>query len=736
MVTGAVVYRRRNRYRGAALTLRARLLCSSVAVVAAAVACGKAGTGLKGGKSKLSPPAPVDFGQVYQGAHAKAEAVLQNTGPHPLDLTLALAGDPQLSLAATTVTLNGGATANAEIDLAATTLGPASAQIQISGDDTDTIEVTAIVLADLPCPAPGPCLQSSFDPDRGSCISSATGDGLPCDGGDPCQTSSSCTAGVCKGLRANCDDVDVCTTDYCQPGVGCEHLDESGACGGADPCQIYFCDPTAGCKSSAAADGTPCQSQAPCIHANICLGGSCTGLPVPDGTSCLDPRDPCAPDATCHSGQCHSPTAEALVPGDILWQAISSAFSDGDGGTLWDGGIPDASSLQFGWRAAAASDADGDLYLDDLLPDGGCQLVSLDLCGRPRWRVDYASSTQWTNGRHLLATGMVISVGTDQTLSGQSQTTGQLLWTFDPAQQAGVPPNSGFVIEDIALAQSGILYYSADWTVEDPTLGQLRARLVGGLLRNGQAKFQSQQPSLPYDGLYPNRFGYPLMVDENENLFTAMNLGPGQGEILSFDQTGAQRFALPLSRENLDGLSENHGLFVEPVSVTAFDDLGRVAWSHTEPLALVNSNGHSPVVSSEGHAMLLRYRYDKGLGVAESYDASGTLLWQTMLQADEEARTSDVLDSAGLFYFVTNSQRLLALRESDGSQAWSLSLPSSAPVYNGVLALTPAGALVASVSERLFGIYAGNGLSTGPWPRFRGGNDNASAPATPAQPAP
>ena len=262
-----------------------------------------------------------------------------------------------------------------------------------------------------------------------------------------------------------------------------------------------------------------------------------------------------------------------------------------------------------------------------------------------------------------------------------------------------------------------MLYYTADWITQDPQAGQLRQRLVGGLLRNGQSKFQTQLPALPFDGVYPFRFGYPLMVDENENLYASMNLGPDTSEILSYDQTGAARFTLPINRENLNGLAENHGLFVEPVSLTAFDSMGNVAWAHTQPESIVDANGHSPVISFDGHITLLRNRHDLDNGVAESYGPDGTLLWQTQLLPSEVAVSSHVLDSAGLLYFVTDQQRLIALRETDGSQVWAITLPTSAQVYNGVLALTPAGSLVASVTERLFGIFSGADLGPMPsWP--------------------
>ena len=388
-------------------------------------ACNTPGSPIQGGAGALHAPATLDFGQVYQGAAVTASAALQNSGAGALFLTAAVAGDPQLSLAGA-ASVNLGPGANALVTaLAAATLGPVAGQLTLTGDAEGAIQITATVIPDLACPPPGPCLLSHFDPQKGACVSLEANDGQACDDGDPCTTEKVCSAGLCKGVPVSCDDQNVCTVDYCQPGVGCQHLDESPSCNGSDPCQVYYCDPSNGCAASAAADGTPCAAQEPCVHANVCLNGSCTGLPVPDGTPCAPPLDPCATDGTCHSGECDSPTADALVPGDLLWQTVSAVYSDGDGGSTWEG--PDAGlDASLGWRAAAASDPVGNLYLDDLQPpnpDGGSagDLVSLDICGRERWRVPYTSSDQWTNGRHLLAPGVVISVGADQTLAGQSQ---------------------------------------------------------------------------------------------------------------------------------------------------------------------------------------------------------------------------------------------------------------------------------------------------------------------------
>ncbi|NUN15706.1 MAG: hypothetical protein HUU55_18935 [Myxococcales bacterium] len=49
-------------------------------------------------------------------------------------------------------------------------------------------------------------------------------DGSPCDDGNRCTVGDSCTAGSCSGgTSLNCDDSEPCTTDTCDPKLGCQH---------------------------------------------------------------------------------------------------------------------------------------------------------------------------------------------------------------------------------------------------------------------------------------------------------------------------------------------------------------------------------------------------------------------------------------------------------------------------------------------------------------------------------
>ena len=384
-------------------------------------------------------------------------------------------------------------------------------------------------------------------------------------------------------------------------------------------------------------------------------------------------------------------------------------------------------NIAIGFRSAATVDSDGNFYIDDSFIDGGVFLASYDVCGNERWR-DYTnrSSTRWTNGRHVMSADVLFTVRENpQTLIGQSPLTGTHLWELDPQVGLGIDAGS-FLIEDVALGNNGILYYTAAWQTPDMGGGSIYHRMIGGVLRNGQSKFQTELPSFAYPNIYVD-FGYPLLADENENLYTAMNISTSAAEILSFDVPPA---TLEVPRAGLNSFSENQGFFLEPMSLTAFDSQGKQVWSRNDPG--LEANGHSPVVSADDHLSILRHTTTNDYRVSQldNFDPLGNLVWSYQAGPTIEpsgGESSLVLDQQGILYFVEGNT-IHAVRESDGTRVFTMTLPVPAYAYEGVLALTPAGSLVASVSERIVGVFTGNPMSNAPWPRFRGDNANRSSP--------
>lgn len=206
------------------------------------------------------------------------------------------------------------------------------------------------------CNDQNPCTTEVCEEARG-CVYTKAQDGSECDDGDSCTVGEQCADGLCVPAQRLCDDEDACTRDICKPGGVCEHQAipagglcndgnpctqgetcQGGACQGGqgfncddlNPCTIDSCNPTRGCQYVAAADNTPCNDNNACTQLDVCQGGVCAGaLPIdcgsatackaagvcnpqngrcsqvllPNGTQC-DDGDPCTAVDGCVNGGC------------------------------------------------------------------------------------------------------------------------------------------------------------------------------------------------------------------------------------------------------------------------------------------------------------------------------------------------------------------------------------------------------------------------------------------------
>lgn len=129
-------------------------------------------------------------------------------------------------------------------------------------------------------------------------------DGVPCDDGDACSSSSVCAAGSCLAL-------DVVT------------------CVALDACHLAgVCDPVSGeCSNPVADAGTPCSDGFACTVNDVCADGACAG----DGSGCACAKaadcplpPPCQALSGCVDHQCRYVNDDA------------ASCSDGDGCTTGD----------------------------------------------------------------------------------------------------------------------------------------------------------------------------------------------------------------------------------------------------------------------------------------------------------------------------------------------------------------------------------------------------------------
>ncbi len=146
---------------------------------------------------------------------------------------------------------------------------------------------------DEDCVTSNPCLIANCDHKTGQCNFTTVTVGTPCDDNNACTEKDICldnAAGVCAGTPVNCDDELSCSTDSCDPAIGC--VNEFVAAG-------TVCRPAAGlCDSSETCTGVDkeCPPDAFKPATEICRPGS---------------GDQCDPDEFCTG-------SSATCPEDII----------------------------------------------------------------------------------------------------------------------------------------------------------------------------------------------------------------------------------------------------------------------------------------------------------------------------------------------------------------------------------------------------------------------------------
>ena len=233
----------------------------------------------------------------------------------------ALAGDAATDDAVVDDALWADATDNdAQTDDAATD----DAQADTAADAAPDAAVP-LCLADTECAGLDTvCGKGTCDPVAG-CVVVLAEDGTPCDDKLACTTLTTCQAGACVGSPVNCDDANTCTDDSCDPKAGCIHdpltgtgCDDGdkctvgdgcsdGTCAASDTllcddsqvCTSDTCEPAVGCVFTPK-DGGPCNDNSVCTQVDVCAAGKCLGTQFKvcnDNLPCTD--DGCKPSVGC-----------------------------------------------------------------------------------------------------------------------------------------------------------------------------------------------------------------------------------------------------------------------------------------------------------------------------------------------------------------------------------------------------------------------------------------------------
>ena len=149
------------------------------------------------------------------------------------------------------------------------------------------------------CQALDPCHEvGTCDPATGLCSDPLKADGSLCDDRNACTVGDQCIGGVCSaGAPLDCDDSNLCTTDWCDAVNGCKHANNTLTCDDGNHCTENEICAQGSCQSGFAKncnDGTPntldscdpstgecvhewvgCAFDIDCVSDNPCVAGAC-----------------------------------------------------------------------------------------------------------------------------------------------------------------------------------------------------------------------------------------------------------------------------------------------------------------------------------------------------------------------------------------------------------------------------------------------------------------------------
>ncbi len=169
-------------------------------------------------------------------------------------------------------------------------------------------EGTGYVAAPTPCDDGQPCTTDLCAPGTG-CVHPANADA--CTDGNACTAGDTCAAGKCaSGKPTDCNDLNVCTNDSCQPATGCVHLASNATA----------CDDGSFCTSGDACQGTACVGKVTvsCDDGNACTADACDkiGCTHTAGAGACEDGNPCTVSDSCAGSLCAAGIANTCDDGN------------------------------------------------------------------------------------------------------------------------------------------------------------------------------------------------------------------------------------------------------------------------------------------------------------------------------------------------------------------------------------------------------------------------------------
>jgi len=148
------------------------------------------------------------------------------------------------------------------------------------------------------------CTEDSCDPATG-CIFENSENGKACNDLIACTFNDTCNAGVCTGEFVNCDDQNDCTEDLCTNDGTCDNIPLTGnSCNDDNLCTSVSACVMGICEGLQEID---CDDQNPCTVDECNPLSGCSNEPR-SGMSC-DDENICTAGDTCNSGTCESGSA-------------------------------------------------------------------------------------------------------------------------------------------------------------------------------------------------------------------------------------------------------------------------------------------------------------------------------------------------------------------------------------------------------------------------------------------
>lgn len=163
------------------------------------------------------------------------------------------------------------------------------------------------LMPEAPCVPGNQCAATGFCTGEGCLPSSWKSAGTACDDGNPCSTKETCQGDVCMAgeytAGAACADGDACTTnEHCDALGNC--LKETTVCDDLNSCTTDWCEPDQGCQHAPLV-GSSCDDNNACTQNTVCqASGACGG-----GNPTCDDQDPCTKDTCAPNGTCTFPLA-------------------------------------------------------------------------------------------------------------------------------------------------------------------------------------------------------------------------------------------------------------------------------------------------------------------------------------------------------------------------------------------------------------------------------------------